>query len=800
MHQQGRFLALFLGILWGVLGSAPLLLAQRRQAENAIFATSNPYRIEWNGKQGLFLRRAFALEKEKKQPLTFLHTDAGPKGSSKYLAWFLARDKGEFAILWCYLNDSGQEFWCWLYRYPSNELTTVRFQGEYRFTPPAEPLTTTTDFPLELGVIPTYKGPDFGYKQWTRRAGMLEDLKIFPAKNDFTKPEGAAQVEATTLAKLNVVPLHDVRVEEANGWRDKGWGELHTLAFGAGGEPYYLILYDNSVKGFVLNLQKARLYTADFGEKVSFEHYKRVFGQDGPTTLQPNQVTPPKTNEIRAFDIYEVALVSQETYSAPYREVLAEADVTAPDGTKRVVPLFWEGAGSWRLRFSPTRAGTWTYRIRSNDKELHNRLGTLECEGAGGDTKGFLRPSKRGQRGRFFEWADGTAMLSSPVSASVATFIPQEPAKKEEGSTLPASFRAFQAFVDRAAEAGVNRFTDFWLLEGEGLANEGGSLWKERANGEINPQFFAWLDRRIAYCNYRGIVPDIGLTEQGETTLAKHEEGRVRWLWRYVVSRYAGYNVCWVLSGSAVGSKAQEQIATLARMTRQIDIGGHPLLSALPETASSLSIGEEWLDGILFSGTKPTTLSQNLTLQRPLFLRDTQMELPFRERLWESLFRGGAWQFALPTSERTPLLTPPTQALLSATRFLRRTRFWRLEPHNELLGRAEESDEERRRRRRVETSIDLQQQLPAEVRNLLKREEIKTQASVLASPGKEYLLYLPQGGSANLELLETVGKIVVRWYDIANDKLTEEETQQGGDYRTFTAPSKGQWVVWITRA
>src|SRR5689334_18822671 len=59
-------------------------------ADNRITADSAPYRIELNGSSGVFIRRAFAQEPETRESMTFLHTDAGPTGYAKHLAWFLA--------------------------------------------------------------------------------------------------------------------------------------------------------------------------------------------------------------------------------------------------------------------------------------------------------------------------------------------------------------------------------------------------------------------------------------------------------------------------------------------------------------------------------------------------------------------------------------------------------------------------------------------------------------------------------------------------------------------------------------
>ena len=133
-------------------------------SDNRVMADSAPYHIEWNGTSGTFVRSAFAQEPEVRQPLTFLHTDPGPTGFAKYLAWFVSRDSNGFSLLWCYLNDSGGEFDCWLYRFPSNQLTSLHFTGRYQYSPPAEPGAPAPITDLKLSALPAYAGPAFAYR------------------------------------------------------------------------------------------------------------------------------------------------------------------------------------------------------------------------------------------------------------------------------------------------------------------------------------------------------------------------------------------------------------------------------------------------------------------------------------------------------------------------------------------------------------------------------------------------------------------------------------------------------------
>ncbi len=278
------------------IGLLPVAAQTGGATDSAIAADSAPYRLTWDGRTGALTRRALGNAPERRAPLAYLHTDAGPRGFAKYLGWFLARDKNGFALLWCYLNDNGRDFWCWQYQYPANLLTTQQFRGRYRFAPPATP-ADNAPVALELPASTPYRGPQFTYRDWTTASGALPSLVLRPAVEAvMSKEKRAAQVAFTAppkietngnanwdmpaegkqgaalrvLADLRVTPLHEIQVGAGNGWRTGGWRELHALARDGQGGVYYLILYSNSTRGFVVDLQRARTYTADFGAVVRF--------------------------------------------------------------------------------------------------------------------------------------------------------------------------------------------------------------------------------------------------------------------------------------------------------------------------------------------------------------------------------------------------------------------------------------------------------------------------------------------------------------------------------------------------
>jgi hypothetical protein len=86
----------------------------------------------------------------------------------------------------------------------------------------------------------------------------------------------------------------------------------------------------------------------------------------------------------------EWVLRSNAAYPSPFVDVLVEAVFTAPSGHARVMPAFHDGDGTWRIRFNPDEAGTWSVATRSRP---HNAdfvaTATLTVTPRAG--RGFLR-------------------------------------------------------------------------------------------------------------------------------------------------------------------------------------------------------------------------------------------------------------------------------------------------------------------------------------------------------------------------------------------------------------------------
>jgi hypothetical protein len=73
--------------------------------------------------------------------------------------------------------------------------------------------------------------------------------------------------------------------------------------------------------------------------------------------------------EIPKYESVELILDIDAEYTNPYdqREIVLDGVFTSPDGATMIVPGFWDGESAWKMRFTPSQEGMWTYSISVQD-------------------------------------------------------------------------------------------------------------------------------------------------------------------------------------------------------------------------------------------------------------------------------------------------------------------------------------------------------------------------------------------------------------------------------------------------
>jgi hypothetical protein len=236
------------------------------------------------------------------------------------------------------------------------------------------------------------------------------------------------------------------------------------------------------------------------------------------------------------YSPFELRLTTTQPHENPYLDINVAGIFTSPSGKELRLAGFWDGGQIWRVRFSPNERGVWNYRTESNDAELETS-GSFEAIAS--NRRGFVRVSKT--RPYEFEYSDSTPFLLMGDT-------------NWDGMSHGVGFQPhFKDYINVRASQGFNAYHTMIVNNRYDYGdNEGGTTFEmfnsdTRNYDRVNPGFFQWVDRRVAYADSVGMVSILFFTWAAEARNMSVDQ--YRRLALYIVSRCAAYNVFWVLVG-----------------------------------------------------------------------------------------------------------------------------------------------------------------------------------------------------------------------------------------------------------
>ncbi|WP_347304614.1 DUF5060 domain-containing protein (plasmid) [Croceibacterium sp. TMG7-5b_MA50] len=201
------------------------------------------------------------------------------------------------------------------------------------------------------------------------------------------------------------------------------------------------------------------------------------------------------------------------------------------------VPGFYDGDGTYRIRFSPPDVGEWTWRSDSNHRALHGQAGSFTCVAATGDNHGPVRVTPDGYH---FAHADGTPFRQ--IGTTCYSWALQSDAKCAQTlETLAAApFNKMRMLVFPNVESVA---TNPFVRTGDGP--------RDYDPTRFDPDYFRRYEDRIVRLGRQGIQADIILfhpydTKRGYNDMARVDDERYV---RYVAARWGAYrNVWWSMA------------------------------------------------------------------------------------------------------------------------------------------------------------------------------------------------------------------------------------------------------------
>ncbi|HVS71420.1 MAG TPA: DUF5060 domain-containing protein [Phycisphaerae bacterium] len=204
------------------------------------------------------------------------------------------------------------------------------------------------------------------------------------------------------------------------------------------------------------------------------------------------------------------------------------------------VPGFYDGAGTYRVRFMPGEEGTWKYVTHSNAAALEGKTGEFVCGKASVGDHGPVRVAHTFH----FAYADGTPYVEMGTTSYYWVFQKETMQERTLATLRGSPFNKIRMFVMPVADSGV---------EGAGgVYPFPGSPPKGWDFTRYNPAFFQAIEKRVGELRDMGIEADLilfNIYDKGRwdyDRMGAENDDRYA---RYVVARLGAYrNVWWSLA------------------------------------------------------------------------------------------------------------------------------------------------------------------------------------------------------------------------------------------------------------
>jgi hypothetical protein len=470
--------------------------------------------------------------------------------------------------------------------------------------------------------------------------------------------------------------------------------------------------------------------------------------------------------DVPRYGLFELTLAAQGSYSNPYLQMPGDdtspgfvvGTFTGPNNEIITIDGFWDGGQTWKIRMAPTAVGAWTYSTVSSDPGLDGQTGGITCVSS--SNRGFVRIHP--QNPYAFAYDDGTPFFWMGDTQVIFYHHGRDDYRFDNGS--------FQTLQDVRASQGITTlFFGSWLWKKPGnfAQNEGGYNFDDSDPDQLNPSFWHYADQRLEYVVSKGMLPGLGIgwPDQG---VADFGQERLMRAWRYMISRYAAYNVMWNLFGEAdeYGPGWEDWVRSFGNAVKQLDPYDH-IVSTHVTDRTGPSLGDDsWLDINVAQRDDWTFILDDRLHNKPVVnlefgyegINATADEI--RMRAWSIITHGGYFQYG----DNLEVVTPGRIYIQNLAEFFtNRTVFWQLQPHNEIV--------------------------------------VGGAGYVAAILGQEYVAYLPTGGEVTLNLsagTRTSNLLFdYEWYNPRTGEITSEGDITGGVV-SFTAPDENDWVLHLT--
>lgn len=240
--------------------------------------------------------------------------------------------------------------------------------------------------------------------------------------------------------------------------------------------------------------------------------------------------------KIEKWGVYELTLSGPQDGN-PFIEVALSAQFHHGEQTVNAQG-FYDGEGSYKIRFMPGQEGMWSFTTSSDVRELNGLTGTFECTKPTGNNHGPVRVANKVH----FAYEDGTPHHSFGTTCYAWTHQTESLEQQTLTTLASAPFNKMRMCVfPKHYDYNHNDPVYFPV---EGSLEEGWDYTR------FNPEFFRHLEKRILDLMDLGIEADLILfhpyDKWGFAKMGAEADDRYL---KYIVARLSAYrNVWWSLA------------------------------------------------------------------------------------------------------------------------------------------------------------------------------------------------------------------------------------------------------------
>ena len=477
------------------------------------------------------------------------------------------------------------------------------------------------------------------------------------------------------------------------------------------------------------------------------------------------------TATVGQWDRFEASVTNTKSYRDPYRDVTLNVSYARPDGRKIDFLGFYDGAGTWKIRFMPDRIGTWRYDAAFSDGS--SRIsGTFECVPS--DIPGMISADEGNPV--WFGYKGGRHVLVRSFHVGDRFFAENWPNESR------------RAFLDWVQGQGYNMLSvasHYLNRDSKGR----GQGWKTPDLWPLNAAEYRKMEAIMDELTRRKIMiyPFAGFFGQSSDFPTDREDQAL--YIKFTLARLGSYwNVLFNVAGPEPTLKPRAfqnamnaaDINRLGQQIRALDVFGH-LVSIHNPGGDDPFKDEDWLGFVTLQGWKGTDLrqvSEGMLKNhdaKPLYAQEVfwpgnmyhkiQSPTDVRKKAYVLMMSAAAVNFADMNGDSstgfsgTMNLSDRTQALHDVVKsvwdFFETIPFYRMKPS----------------------------------------QEIVDNGFCLSQEGTYYLVYLPDGGKVNISL--KAGLYNAAWIN-AQDTSDRHFAEMARGQRSFAAPEDGNdWLLFI---